>query len=196
MRKTILTVCLAALALVGASIALAGSENGNTLSCFSGTEDGGANGTCTFTANGAVLDNVDNDADPYNNYSGVYLQNSNLEGKTLATVNKLSFRYTGIATAGAPRFSLPIDTGSGETAFYAFLAAFYCDDGTGLVDVLNDATCTIYAGSESFANWAALVAAHPDWRVGPNLPFVIADEPGTWTVSDVQLGKGPAKPGK
>jgi hypothetical protein len=40
------------------------------------------------------------------------------------------------------------------------------------------------------------VAAHPDWRVGPNLPFVIADEPGTWTVSDVQLGKGPAKPGK
>lgn len=95
--------------------------------------------------------------------------------------------------AGAPRVSLPIETGSGTSAFYAFIAAFYCNDGAGLVDALNDPTCTIFAGSESFSSWGALLAAHPDWRVGPNLPFVIADETGTWTVADVQLGKGPAK---
>lgn len=195
MRKLLLLALVAAVALVGASIAFAGSERGNTLSCFSGTEDGGANGTCTFTADGAVLDNVDGDADPYNNYSGVYLQNSNLDGKKLSTVNRLSFRYTGDPTAGSPRFSLPIDTGSGTTAFYAFIGAFYCNDGNGLVDVLNDATCTIFAGDEVFASWAAMVAAHPDWLVGPNLPFVIADDPGSWTVSDVQLGKAAAKPG-
>lgn len=196
MRKTILSVFIATVALVGGSAALAGSENGNTLSCFSGTQDGVANGMCTLTADGAVLDNVDGDTDPFNNYSGVYLQNSNLDGKTLGTVNKLSFRYTGEPTAGSPRFSLPIDTGSGTTAFYAFVSAFYCNDGNGLVDALNDATCTIQAGSESFPNWAAMLAAHPDWRVGPDLPFVIADDPGTWTVSDVQLGKGPAKGSK
>ena len=195
MRKTILTVVVTAVALVGASITLAGNENGNKLSCFSGTTDGGFNGTCAFTGDGATLNNVDGDTDPFNNYAGVNLQNSNLDGKALADVNKLSFRYTGAATAGSPRFSLPIDTGSGTTAFYAFVSAFYCNDG-GLVDAVNDATCTIFAGSESFANWAAMVAAHPTWRVGPNLPFVIADDPGTWTVSDVQLGKGPAKPAK
>lgn len=196
MRKSTITGLVGALALVAASIAFAGNANGNKLSCFSGTEDGGYNGVCALTADGATLDNVDGDSDPSNNYSGVYLQNSNLDGKALGSVNSLSFRYTGTATAGSPRFSLPIDTGSGTTALYAFVSAYYCSDGAGLVDVLGDPTCTIYAGSESFANWAALVAAHPDWRVGPNLPFVIADDPGTWTVSDVRLGKGPAKPAK
>lgn len=195
MRKTLLVVFVAALTLVGASIGLAG-DKGNTLSCFSGTQDGDYNGTCTLTSDGATLDNDDGDTDPYNNYSGVYLQNSNLDGKALADVNKLSFRYTGAATAGSPRFSVPVDTGSGTTAFYAFVSGFYCNDGNGLVDALNDATCEIQAGSESFVNWAAMVAAHPGWRVGPNLPFVIADDPGTWTVSDVQLGKGPARGGK
>ena len=196
MRKLLLFGLVGAVALLGASVASAGSERGNTLSCFSGTEDGGADGVCTFTADGAVLNNVDGDADPFDNYSGVYLQNSNLDGKTLDTVNRLSFRYTGDATAGSPRFSLPIDTGSGTTAFYAFVSAFYCNDGNGLVDALNDSTCTIFAGGESFTSWGAMLAAHPDWRVGPNLPFVIADDPGTWSVSDVQLGKAAAKPGK
>lgn len=183
MRRGMLAALAATAALVGASAALAGSENGNRLSCFAGS-----GGTCTLTGESATLDNSSG------GYSGVYLQNSNLDGKLLADVNKLSYRYSGSpAGAGAPRISLPIDTGSGETSFYAFVASFYCNDGAGLTDVLDDPTCTIFAGSESFANWAALVAEHPDWRVGPNLPFVIADEPGTWTVSDVRLGKGPAK---
>ena len=195
--KKILLALTAVVAIgVAVPVALAGNENGNKLSCFSGTEDS-VHGVCTFTGSVATLNNVDNDTDPYNNYSGVYLQNSNLDGKPLAEVSKLSFRYGGDdATAGSPRFSLPINTGSGSTAFYAFVSAYYCNDGAGLVDAVNDATCTIYAGSESFANWAELVAAHPTWKVGPNRPFVIADDPGTWTVSDVQLGKASAKPAK
>ena len=194
MRKAILIVCIAATALAGATVALAGNEKGNTLSCFSGTQEGGANGTCAFTTDGATLNTIDGNTNPYDNYAGVYLQNSNLDGKSLADVNKLSFRATGTTTAGSPRFSLPIDTGDGTTAFYAFVSAFYCNDGDGLVDAVNDPTCEIYAGGEAFKNWAAMIAAHPDWRVGPNLPFVIADDPGVWTVSNVQLGKGPAKP--
>ena len=183
MRREILAALAVMVTLVGASAALAGSANGNHLSCFDGF-----GGTCTLTEGGAVLDNATG------GFSGTYLQNSNLDGKRLGDVNRLAYRYAGDAPgAGAPRISLPIDTGSGTTAFYAFVASFYCNDGAGLTDALNDPSCTIFAGSESFANWAALLAAHPDWRVGPDLPFVIADETGTWTVSDVQLGKGSAK---
>ena len=184
MRRGTLAALVATLtvALVGTSAALAARENGNRLTCFAGL-----GGTCTLTEDGSVLDNSTG------GFSGAYLQNSNLEGKVLAVVNRLSFRYSGSAPgAGAPRVSLPIDTGSGTTAFYAFIAAFYCNDGAGLVDALNDPTCTIFAGSEAFSSWGALLAAHPDWRVGPNLPFVIADETGNWTGADVQLGKGPA----
>lgn len=141
----------------------------------------------------ATLNNVDADTDPFNNCSGLYLQNSNLDGKTLGTVNKLSLSYTGVSTAGGPRISLPIDTDGGGTDFYAFISTFYCNDGAGHLNSLTDSTCTIFAGNESFATWAALLAAHPTWRVGGNLPFIIADDPGSWTVSDVQLGKDPAK---
>jgi hypothetical protein len=175
------------------SLAAAANANGNKLQCFSGTTDGGSyGGTCSVTKDGvATLNNMD--GDPDGSYSGVYLQNSNLDGKRLSDVNQLGFSYTGVAGAGAPRISLPIDTdANGTTDFYAFIAALYCNDGAGNVDAINDATCTIYAGSESFANWAAMLAAHPDWRVGESLPFIIADEPGHWTVSNVRLGKGPA----
>ena len=70
-RKLLLFGLVGAVALLGASVASAGSERGNTLSCFSGTEDGGVNGVCRFTADGAVLSNVDGDADPFDNYSRV-----------------------------------------------------------------------------------------------------------------------------
>jgi hypothetical protein len=193
--KKILLALSAVVAIgVAVPVAVAGNESGNKLSCFSGDNP---NVTCSFNGTVATLDTVDSDDNPYNNYSGVYLQNSNLDGKLLAEITKLSFRYGGdMATAGSPRFSLPINIGSGTTEFYAFVSAYYCNDGSGLVNVMNDATCTIYAGSESFPNWATLVAAHPTWKVGPNLPFVIADDPGEWTVSDVQLGKGSARPAK
>ena len=74
---------------------------------------------------------------------------------------------------------------------FAFISAFYCNDDAGNVDVINDPTCTIYSGSEVYANWKAMVAAHPDYRVGYT-PFIVADDAGTWTVFNVKLGKGSA----
>ncbi len=172
----------------------------NKIQCFDGTTDGGYNGVCTLTSNGskgpATLNNVDDDEDPYNNYSGVYTANSNMYGKTLDKVGKLSFSYSGdAATAGSPRYSVPIDTDAdGDTDLWAFISALYCNDGAGLVDAVNDTTCTIYVGDESFANWSALVAAHPTWRIAltDNYVFIVADDPGMWTISDVHFGK----PGK
>jgi hypothetical protein len=171
----------------------------NKIQCFSGTMDGGYNGTCTLNSNGAkgsaTLNNNDNDLDPYNNYSGVYTANSNMYGKTVGNVGQLSFTYTGdVATAGSPRFSIPLSTDGNSTSdVYSFVSAYYCNNGAGLVDVVNDSTCTIYVGSETFENWAALVAAHPTWTIATDAyVFIIADDPGVWTVSNVTFGK----PGK
>lgn len=170
----------------------------NKLQCFDGTTDGGYNGVCTLKSNGAkgpaTLNNVDEDTDPYNNYSGVYVLNSNLIGDALGEVTQLSFNYSGdAATAGSPRFALPVDIdGNGSTDGYLFISAFYCNHGAGNVNVITDETCTIYTNFsvESFENWADLVATHPDWTVGTATPFIIADEPGVWTISNVKLGKG------
>jgi hypothetical protein len=180
----VLTVALAGSALAG--------PNGNKLTCFDGpSEETIYGGECTVTKDGvATLDNTG--GDPDGEYSGVYLQNSNLEGKTIGTVNQLGFSYTGIATAGSPRISLGIDTdGDGVYDVFAFISAFYCNDGAGNVDVINDSTCEIYLGADVYDNWAAMVATHPEYRVG-YVPFIVADDPGTWTVFDVRLGKGPA----
>ena len=193
----ILAVFSAAVLLGNAGPAAA-SNGTSQLLCFDGTTDtangntGGAvyGGVCTLTTNGAILDN----SVPVGSgdYSGVYYKKSTLSGKLLGDVKQLSFNYTGVPTNGSPRISLPIDvTGDGTTDFYAFISAFHCNDGAGLVDPIHDSTCTIFytGGPDSgYPNWAAFVAAHPTWHVGAT-PFVIADDPGLWTVSNVHLGE-------
>lgn len=182
-----------------------GNENGNKFQCFSGTTDGGYNGTCAYTASGdgAVLNTVDSDADPNNAYAGVYLQNSNLAGKKLADVNKLSFSYSGTgASGGSPRFSIPIDTdGNGTWDLFAFIDTQGCNDGSanvGTLDAIGDATCTVaLSNGPIYANWAAFAAANPTYRIASNtVSFIIVDQPGSFTVSNIQIGKGPAKAAK
>ena len=190
--------------LLGNAGPAAASNGANPLMCFDGTTDtangqtGGAvfGGVCTRTPNGAVLDN----SVPVGSgdYSGVFYKTSSLSGQLLGDVTQLSFNYTSVPTAGSPRISLPIDvTGDGTTDFYAFIGAFYCNDGAGLVDPIHDSTCTIfYTGGpvSGDPNWAAFVAAHPTWHVGAT-PFVIADDAGLWTVSNVHLGEQQAARG-
>jgi hypothetical protein len=161
-----------------------------TLTCFDGpSEDTIYGGKCTVTKYGvATLNN--NGGDPDGEYSGVYVKNSNLVGKAIGTINQLGFSYRSTATAGSPRISLGIDkNGDGNYDVFAFISAFHCNSGaSNHVDVIHDPTCTIFMGSDVYANWAAMVADHPEYRVG-YLPFVIADDPGTWTVFNVKLGK-------
>jgi hypothetical protein len=196
----ILAVFSAAVLLGNAGAASAANASSQLL-CFDGTTDtangdtGGAvyGGVCTRTSNGATLNN----SVPVGSgdYSGVYYQTSSLNGELLGDVTQLSFNYTGVPTAGSPRISLPIDvTGDGTTDFYAFIGASACNDGAGLVDPIHDTTCTIfYTGGpvSGDPNWAAFVAAHPTWHVGA-VPFVIADDAGFWTVSNVHLGEAAA----
>jgi hypothetical protein len=198
--KKILVALTAVVAIVGVAVPVALAAQpasvptmGNKLTCFDGPSEGNVyGGKCTVNKYGvATLDNSGND--PQGEYSGVYLQNSNLVGKTIGTVNQLGFSYTGIPTAGSPRISLGIDKdGNGQVDEWAYLSAFYCNDGAGNADFINDPTCTIYtSGTDVYANWAAMVEAHPDYRVGYT-PFVIADDAGKWTVFNVKLGKGSA----
>ena len=203
MRTRLLVVAALATALTGMVAAGAGAaqpgqslnSTPNKLLCFDGTTDGGYYGLCSIDHGVATLDNVTNDltgADKSTDqYSGVYLEKSNLPGKAIGRVKQLGFSYTGIATAGSPRISLPIDKNSdGVKDGYAFISAYYCNDGAGNVDAVADPTCTIYFGDEQYANLAAMVAAHPEYRVAPkSTPFVIADDPGSWTVSNVKLGQ-------
>lgn len=166
------------------------------IACFSGSTDGTTfGGTCTLTPTGVATLDTRGDH-PSGAYSGVFARNGNLKGKLLADVAELGFRYGGDpGTGGAPRISLPLDTNTdGMTDVYAFIGAFHCNDGAGVVDAINDETCTIFVGNEitGHANWAAFATAHANSTVGPDgaPPFVIADETGRWTVSDVRLGKG------
>jgi hypothetical protein len=199
--KAPLSMLVALVALALASIALAGSDNGNKLQCFDGTTDGGFNGTCTLTSDGATLNTIDGDADPNNNYAGVYILNSNLDGRLLSHVQNLSFTYDGsTASGGSPRFSIPIDeNGDGTTEAYAFIDTLGCNDGspnTGTLDAINDSTCLVAYGSTVYSNWAAFADANPTFQIADAIPFVIVDQPGMFTVTDVRLGKGPAKPAK
>lgn len=173
---------------------------GNKLQCFSGTEDGGYNGTCELLSGGsAYLNTVDDDDDPNNNYAGVYVYSTNLDGKLLSSVNKLSFTYEGTsATGGSPRFSIPIDTdGDGSWDAFAFIDALGCTDGdatSGTVDVINDETCLIWFEGVSYENWDAFVEANPTYRIATDaVSFIIVDQPGEFTISNVQLGRGSAK---
>ena len=167
----------------------------NPLQCFSGTTDGGFNGTCTLTANGAILNPVDNDPNPNTAYAGVYYEESTLSGRLLGDVSNVSFTYacdalTNCVTGGSPRLSIPIDTdGDGTTESYAFIDAANCGL-TGHQSGTVDLDCPVFFGGTLYADWAAFATAHPTYSIATDaLPFVIVDQPFAGRVTNVQLGQ-------
>jgi len=171
----------------------------NPLLCFDGTTDGGFNGHCTLVAGGATLDTVDNDTNPNNAYAGVYYADSNISGDQIGTVTGLSFTYscaatTNCVTGGSPRMSIPIDTNMDDTTeSYAFIDANNCGLTAAQSGIVTQ-SCPVFFGGTLYANWAAFVTAHSDYRIGKDdaVAFVIADQPFRGTVTNVQLGQGAA----
>jgi len=116
-------------------------------------------------------------------------------------VGKVHFSMVsyGDVQGGAPRFSIPLDTDGVRATVesYAFLDAANSggvvgDNPTNTPTVVS----TELAGSKVFintggeyANWAALVAAHPTWRTAKSPAFVIADVPGDYHVKDIHFYK-------
>ena len=118
-------------------------------------------------------------------------------GKLLADVDFSATVTAGSTVAGgAPRLTVPIDTtGDGKWDNFATLDWNSCQ-GTATSGTLNSAVimstaelgCHVYLnyGPGYFANWDALVAAHPTWRVASgstSRPFVIVD----WAPTNVDL---------
>jgi hypothetical protein len=116
-------------------------------------------------------------------YSGVYLKSKSQSNKLVKDVD-FSFTSTGEVAGGAPRFSIPVNTGAAGTQ-YAFIDVANC--GSTHVST-NDGTCKVFVGSESFDNWNDMANTHSDWRVASGkIPFVIADQPGTYELTDIAL---------
>ena len=114
-------------------------------------------------------------------YSGVYVKNQAVAGKPVANVD-FSFNYTGDTAGGAPRFSIPLNTGN-----YAFLDALNCGD-TGTVSTESPSCAVFINTGGSYANWDDMVGQHPDWRMSSEkVAFVIADQPGTYRISKINL---------
>ncbi len=166
----------------------------NPLTCFAV----GPDGACTSNGKTATIDTTGG------LYAGVYLPgfNTSFYGVRTALVTKLSNTFTGPLGID-PHWSIPIDDRTDSTApdgftdYFVFTTFADCNNGAGLVDVINDATCTIYKGNTAYVNWAAFVTANPNTYIAlsDNYAFIIADgsgAPGVWTISNVAVGK----PGK
>lgn len=173
------TAALLVVAVGATSVAAAPNVKYRTFGSADVTE--GPTGTFTIVADG--IDPTYGGAE----YGGVYLNSRSVSGKRIGSVT-FSFKSSGDVAGGAPRFSIPINTGTGRrVAFFAFLDVNGCGGDT-FVSTSNS-SCTVYAGSETFANWAAFAAAHPRYRIAPGrIPFIIADgSDGTFVVSEIVL---------
>lgn len=136
-------------------------------------------GEVTFTGGTVHLDNGSGE------YSGIYLRHGSQGGKRVRAIH-VSFVSSGDTTGGAPRFSIPLNTGAGSDR-YAFLDVNNC--GSNWVSTENpDCKVFLNFSSETFDNWDDLVATHPTWRIPRRgIPFIIADQPGNYVVSHIDL---------
>jgi hypothetical protein len=131
--------------------------------------------------------------------------NSSWYGVKTSLVRDLSNTVSGDPLGIDPRWSIPIDDRSigtnanGTTDYWLFVSFADCNNGAGLVDVINDATCTIYRSDtgQSYPNWSSFAQLNTSTYIAltDNYTFIIADgsgAPGVWTISNVKVGK----PGK
>jgi hypothetical protein len=148
----------------------------------------GANGQLQAFGTGTVVITSADSATIVNTtgqYGGVFLNSKSQSAKPLNAVS-FSFVSTGDVAGGAPRFSIPIDSGS-TTVMYAFLDVLGCGYAAGIVST-DLANCHVNFNSVDYANWDAFAAANPTYRIAPGfIPFIIADEPGSYAVNSIDL---------
>ena len=167
-------------------------------------------GTCTLSADHkkGVLDNTS--SDPDGDASSVYSLDNNPYGEFLSNITELSYSYKNLnfpvllPQPGELSYNIPIDTdGDGDTDDFAFVDAAYCGvKSSASVNIVTAANCKIYdQASNSYANWAAFVAAHQFAKVSLTDYYIfiiserVGDTPGPagrgtkWEISNVKFGK-------
>jgi len=188
MRKTVLKLAVptvAALGLIGGVMAPAATAapapKSYPLATFDGTMDGGGmHGVATkLNANTYQLDNNDGDSDPNNNYSGVYLKQDSLQDKPVSDVT-LHFSYVGDVSGGSPRFSIPL----GDSIHRYLFVDAASNPGSKTVELTDTTWVSTYTWSGTFGEFKAKNA---DAAVH-GTAFIIADQPGIVTISNIYLG--------
>jgi hypothetical protein len=182
MKRFLFGLTLAAMAAIGFG-SIAASAAANKLQTF---------GTGTVTITGPDSATIVNGA---GQYGGVYINSKSHNGMPLSAVN-FSFVSTGDVAGGAPRFSIPIDTDGigGTVEGYAFLDAAGCGATVGPNSTVSttvstqSSTCAVNFQGVDYANWDAFAAANPTYRTAQGaVPFIIADQPGNYVVSSIDL---------
>jgi hypothetical protein len=172
MKRVFIGLMVAAVAAIGFG-SVAASASASKLQTF---------GTGTVTITGKDSATIVNGP---GEYGGVFLNSKSQSAKPLSAVS-FSFVSTGDVTGGAPRFSIPIDDGT-TTLKYAFLDVLGCGYSTGEVST-DLANCHVNFNSVDYANWDTFAAANPTYRIAPGqIPFIIADEPGSYAVNSIDL---------
>ena len=178
MKRLLIGLAIAAVAAIGFGSVVA-SASPNKLHAF---------GTGTVTITGVDSATIVNDA---GEYGGVYINAKNHGNKPLNAVS-FSFVSTGDVAGGAPRFSIPIDTGGGRGSVegYAFLDAAGCGGASNVATTVStdSLTCAVNFNSVDYANWDTFAAANPTYRIAAGaIPFIISDQPGSYAVNSIDL---------
>jgi hypothetical protein len=142
-------------------------------------------GTGTVARNSGDSFTIINDA---SEYGGVYVKpqsSKSLAGVSVANVD-FSFVASGDVAGGAPRFSLPIaEDADRVTDAYAFIDVNSC--GSSTVSTTSSTCKVYYADHPAYDNWDAFADSNPGFSVSEDIPFIIADQAGTYTVSKISL---------
>jgi hypothetical protein len=178
MKRLLVGLMVAAVAALGFG-SVAASASANKLQTFgTGAVTIGDDGTSATIVNAT------------GEYGGVFINSRSQSHKLLSAVS-FSFVSTGDVAGGAPRFSIPVNTDGGSSvAGYAFMDAPGCGGASGATTPVSTdlANCHVNFASVDYANWDAFTAANPTYRIAPGaIPFIIADEPGNYAVSSIDL---------
>ena len=173
MKRVLIGLTVAAVAAISFGSVGASASPADKLQTF-GT------GAVTVTSpNSATIVNGDGQ------YGGVFINSRSQSAKPLDAVH-FSFDSSGDSAGGAPRFSIPIDDGT-TVLKYAFIGVLNCGYSTGTVST-DLSNCMVNFNSVDYANWDAFASANPTFRIAPGqIPFIIADQPGTYMVSNIDL---------
>jgi hypothetical protein len=187
MKRALIGLMAAALAVIGFGSPASAAAKLQTFA------DGGATVTVGADGDSATIVLTAGTQD-----GGVYVNAKNQGNKLLGAVS-FSFTSTGDVAGGAPRFSIPINTGgdSSSVAGYAFLDAANCGATVGPNTTVSttvstdNPNCKVFFGTSisGYPNWAMFASQNPTYRIAAGaIPFIIADgTTGSYAVSSIQL---------
>lgn len=170
--------------MASASPALASPSQGTGMICLTG----GTSASCSVdrATGAATLDTTASGS-----FASVYSASSTSSARTPVGQVSFSFTYnctstTNCEAGGSPRWSIPIATGKGGTAGFAFVLWNYCAS-AGATSGTVGSNCGVDYGSAHYSDWEAFASANPTFTIGTGGAFMVADQPFQGTISNFQF---------